>query len=119
MAAAPEPLTTTLTFLSLRPVRWQALMMPAAVMIAVPCWSSWKTGMLIRSRSACSMMKQDGASIFSRLLSQNLHHPLDRVDEAVCLPGVTLDIRRIQLGATYESPPTVYHPRPGAGPPAG
>ena len=27
-----------------RPVRCSALMSPAAAMIAVPCWSSWKTG---------------------------------------------------------------------------
>ena len=49
IAAAPAPLTTTLMSPSSRPVRWQALISPAAVMIAVPCWSSWNTGMFIRS----------------------------------------------------------------------
>ena len=28
---------------------------PAAAMIAGPCWSSWNTGILSRSRSCCSM----------------------------------------------------------------
>ena len=41
---------------------------PAAVMIAVPCWSSWNTGMFIRSRSVCSMMKHSGALMSSRLI---------------------------------------------------
>ena len=40
MAAAPAPFTTTFTSLKSRPVRRQALISPAAQMIAVPCWSS-------------------------------------------------------------------------------
>jgi hypothetical protein len=28
--------------------------MAAPTMIAVPCWSSWKTGIVRRSRSFCS-----------------------------------------------------------------
>ena len=38
-----------------RPVSWQALMSAAAEMMAVPCWSSWKTGMDIWRLSSCSM----------------------------------------------------------------
>src|SRR5437763_378984 len=72
MAAAPAPFTTTLTSLSSRRVRWQALIRPAAVMIAVPCWSSWKTGIFIRARRLCSMMKQAGAPISSRLMPPKL-----------------------------------------------
>ena len=40
MAAAPAPLTTSFTAFSSRPVRWQALISPAAATMAVPCWSS-------------------------------------------------------------------------------
>ena len=37
-------------------------------MIAVPCWSSWNTGMFIRSRSLRSTMKHSGALMSSRLM---------------------------------------------------
>jgi malate dehydrogenase (oxaloacetate-decarboxylating)(NADP+) len=43
----------------------------AAAMIAVPCWSSWKTGMFISSRNCCSMMKHSGALMSSRLMPPN------------------------------------------------
>jgi hypothetical protein len=45
---------------------------PAAVMIAVPCWSSCITGIFRRSRSACSMMKHSGALMSSRLMPPKL-----------------------------------------------
>src|ERR671928_186382 len=72
IAAAPAPFTTTRMSASLRPVISQALISPAAVMMAVPCWSSWNTGMFIRSRSVCSMMKHSGAAMSSRLMPPKL-----------------------------------------------
>ncbi len=72
MALAPAPLTTILISLALRPVRWSALIRPAAAMIAVPCWSSWKTGMFIRSFSVVSTMKHSGALMSSRLMPPKL-----------------------------------------------
>ena len=45
MPAAPAPLQTSLVSSMSRPVRSSALIRPAAAMIAVPCWSSWNTGM--------------------------------------------------------------------------
>jgi Malic enzyme, N-terminal domain len=42
------------------------------VMIAVPCWSSCITGIFIRSRSVCSIMKHSGALISSRLMPPKL-----------------------------------------------
>ncbi len=41
-------------------------------MIAVPCWSSWNTGMFIRSRSLRSTMKHSGALMSSRLMPPNV-----------------------------------------------
>jgi hypothetical protein len=35
--------------------------MAAETMIAVPCWSSWKTGIFSRSRSRRSISKHSGA----------------------------------------------------------
>ena len=40
MAAAPAPLTTMRTSASLFPATFRALVSPARVMTAVPCWSS-------------------------------------------------------------------------------
>ena len=66
--AAPAPSTTIVMSEILRPVMWAALMRPAAEIIAVPCWSSWNTGMSISSLSFCSIMKHSGAPISSRLI---------------------------------------------------
>ena len=38
-------------------------------MIAVPCWSSWKTGMFMRSRKVSSTSKASGALMSSRLIA--------------------------------------------------
>jgi hypothetical protein len=70
-AEAPAPFTTTLMSLRLRLVSRQALMSPAAAMIAVPCWSSCITGMFMRSRKVCSITKHSGALISSRLMPPN------------------------------------------------
>ena len=68
MPAEPAPLQTIFVVFSSRPVRCSALMTPAAAMIAVPCWSSWNTGMSMISRRRLSMMKQSGARMSSRLM---------------------------------------------------
>ena len=68
IAAAPAPFTTSLVSRNSRPVRWQALISPAAATMAVPCWSSWNTGMSISSRSRCSITKHSGALMSSRLM---------------------------------------------------
>ena len=39
--------------------------------MAVPCWSSWKTGMSSSSRSRASISKQRGAEMSSRLMPAN------------------------------------------------
>ena len=72
MPAAPAPLQTSLVVLMSRPVRSSALSRPAAAMMAVPCWSSWNTGMSSSSRSRCSMMKHSGALMSSRLMPPQL-----------------------------------------------
>ena len=51
LAAAPAPEATSLTFLMSLPATFSALSMAAPTTIAVPCWSSWKTGIFMRSRS--------------------------------------------------------------------
>ncbi len=60
-AAAPAPEVTILAAESCFPASSSALRTAAATMIAVPCWSSWKTGMFIRSRQRSSTSKHSGA----------------------------------------------------------
>ena len=48
-----------------------ALVSAASTTIAVPCWSSWKTGMSRLSRSRRSTSKQRGAAMSSRLMPPN------------------------------------------------
>ena len=55
MAAAPAPDTAIFTSPMFLPTSSSPLSRAADEMIAVPCWSSWKTGMFMRSRSFCSM----------------------------------------------------------------
>src|SRR6266478_3780958 len=60
--AAPTPVTTTRSFLrSFFTIR-SALSSAASTTTAVPCWSSWKTGMSSSLRSRSSISKQRGAA---------------------------------------------------------
>ncbi len=68
MAAAPAPETTTLTSEIFLPTSSRPLWMAAAEMMAVPCWSSWNTGMFTRSVSSRSTSKHSGALMSSRLM---------------------------------------------------
>ena len=65
---APTPLTTTLRSPILSPVILQALSSAASTTIAVPCWSSWKTGMSSISLRRSSTSKHTGAAMSSRLI---------------------------------------------------
>ena len=66
--AAPAPETTTRTEARSLPTTRSALVSAASTQIAVPCWSSWKTGMSSSSRSRISISKQRGAAMSSRLM---------------------------------------------------
>jgi hypothetical protein len=68
MPAAPAPFRTMRTSSMRFSVRCSALISPAAQMTAVPCWSSWKTGMSISSLRRASMTKHSGARMSSRLM---------------------------------------------------
>ncbi len=53
-AAAPAPETTSLTLAMSLPTTRRPLRIAAPTMMEVPCWSSWNTGIFMRSRSICS-----------------------------------------------------------------
>ena len=50
----------------------QAFISAALVIIAVPCWSSWKTGISNFSFNVFSIIKHSGAFISSRLIPPKL-----------------------------------------------
>ncbi|CFN76209.1 Uncharacterised protein [Bordetella pertussis] len=55
IAAAPAPEQASLTWPMSLPTTFRPLRMAADEMMAVPCWSSWNTGMFMRSRSFFSI----------------------------------------------------------------
>ncbi len=68
MPAAPAPVVATFTSPIFFPATSSAFSTAAPTMIAVPCWSSWNTGIFMRSRSLRSTMKHSGALMSSRLM---------------------------------------------------
>ena len=70
--AAPAPEMTTRVDSGLRPVSLSALVSAASATTAVPCWSSWKTGMSSIALSRSSISKQRGAEMSSRLMPPKL-----------------------------------------------
>ena len=72
MAAAPAPEVTIFTSSFFLPTTLRALVRPARVMTAVPCWSSWKMGMSHFSFSFRSISKHRGAAMSSRLMPPQL-----------------------------------------------
>ena len=66
--AAPSPTISTWRSSSRRPVILTALSSAASTTTAVPCWSSWKTGMSSDARRRSSISKQRGAEMSSRLM---------------------------------------------------
>ena len=71
MPAAPSPMIITLRSSRRRSVSLTALSSAAITTTAVPCWSSWNTGMSSRSRRRSSISKQRGAEMSSRLMPPN------------------------------------------------
>ena len=66
--AEPAPFTMTLQSSFSLFTTFNALMIPERTTIAVPCWSSWKTGMSSNSFKRVSISKQRGAEISSKLM---------------------------------------------------
>ena len=72
IAEAPAPLTTTFNFFMSFFVISTAFINAAHVIIAVPCWSSWKTGISKIFFNFSSIIKQSGAAISSKFIPPKL-----------------------------------------------
>ena len=68
IADAPAPLIITFTLEIDFPLISNALINAAVVIIAVPCWSSWKTGISKISFNFSSIIKHSGAAISSKFI---------------------------------------------------
>ena len=66
--AAPAPFITTFMSSFFFPASFKAFVSAAVITIAVPCWSSWNTGISSASLSFVSTSKQRGAEISSKFI---------------------------------------------------
>ena len=114
MPAAPAPHSTSLTSSSLRPVMAQALIRPAAEMIAVPCWSSWNTGMSSSSCSSVSMRKHSGLLMSSRLMPPKVT-PMFLTTVMISSGSLArdLDVDGVDVGEALEEHALALHHRLG------
>ena len=95
-----------------RSVRRQALISAASVTIAVPCWSSWKTGMSSASCRRCSISKQRGEEMSSRLMPPKVgRHPDHGLDDLVRVLGVQADREGVDVGELLEQHRLALHHR--------
>ena len=99
LPAAPAPDITTLISSIFLPVNFSAFSSAAAVTTAVPCWSSWNTGMSQRSFSFLSISKHLGAEISSRLMPPKLP-----ARSATVLTISSTSLLRMQSGKASTSP---------------
>ena len=66
--------------------------MPAVEIIAVPCWSSWKTGISNFSLSSLSIIKQSGALISSRFIPPKVLPIFSTVVEKISASSESISI---------------------------
>ena len=99
--AAPPPVDTILISSNALPATCSALVAAAPTTIAVPCWSSWKTGMFIRSRHSFSTMKQSGALMSSRLIAPNVGSSAQTISASFSGSGSFTSISKQSIPANF------------------
>ena len=110
--AAPAPAMATRTSGSFLPTTRSALVSAASTTIAVPCWSSWNTGMSSSSRSLASTSKQRGALMSSRLMPPNPGAiSCTAADDLVGVLGVQADRPGVDAGEPLEQGGLALHHR--------
>ena len=111
-AAAPAPEQTSLTSLDALADHLQAVRTAAAATIAVPCWSSWKTGIFMRSRSFVSMYEAlRRLDVLEVDAAEGRLERGDDVDELVGVGLVDLDVEHVDAGELLEQAALAFHHR--------
>ena len=89
-----------------------ALVRAPSTTIAVPCWSSWNTGMSSSSRSRRSISKQRGAAMSSRLMPPNTgRQDLHGADDLLGVLGGEADREGVDPGEPLEQRRLALHHR--------
>ena len=112
IAAAPAPDTAIFTSPIVRPVSSRPLSSAAREMIAVPCWSSWKTGIFSRSRSL--LLDVEALGRLDVLEVDAAQRRLERGDDLDQLVGVLLgelDVEHVDAGELLEQAGLALHHR--------
>ena len=87
-----------------------ALRTAAPTMIAVPCWSSWKTGIFMRSRSCASTSKHSGALMSSRLMPPKVGSSAATTSTSGRRPSARdLDVEHVDAGELLEQDRLALH----------
>ncbi|MGC0373773.1 hypothetical protein RKD28_001289 [Streptomyces sp. SAI-229] len=94
------------------PVTRRALVRAARTTIAVPCWSSWKTGMSRASRSRASISKQrGGGDVLEVDAGEAGGDGLDDLDDRVGVLGVQAQRPGVDAGEPLEQGRLALHDR--------
>ncbi len=99
MADAPAPFTTILTSSFFFPAISSALIQPAAVMMAVPCWSSCMMGICNSFFRRSSISKHSGALMSSRLIPPNVGDICFTVSTNLSTSLVSISISNTSISA--------------------
>jgi hypothetical protein len=101
MPAAPAPRMTMRQSARRLPTTSQAFSSAAPPMIAVPCWSSWKTGMSSASTSRASTSKHSGAFTSSRLIPPNVGAMRRTVSTSASTVGASTSMSKTSMPANF------------------
>ena len=99
--AAPAPAMTILQSESRFPATSQAFRSAAPEMIAVPCWSSWKTGMSSSFSSRDSTSKHSGALMSSRLMPPKVGAMRRTVSTRASTVGASTSMSKTSMPANF------------------
>ena len=95
-----------------RPVSRSAFSSAASATTAVPCWSSWKTGMSSALLSRCSISKHRGArDVLEVDAAEGRREPHDGLDDLVDVGGVQADRDRVDAAELLEQHRLALHHR--------
>ncbi len=110
--AAPAPDTTTRNEASSRPTTRAALRSAAVTTMAVPCWSSWKTGMSSRSMSASLDLEAPGGADVLQVDPTERGSKADHgLDDLVHVGAGQADRDRVDAAELLEQQRLAFHHR--------
>ncbi len=118
MAEAPAPLKTILTSSIFRSAIFKALIRPARATTAVPCWSSWKTGISSRSHNRLLDFEAPGrGDVLQVNAGENRRDVLHHLHDPVGFLGADANGKGLHPAEGFKQDGLAFHHRqrrPGA-----